>query len=122
MAELLTQDDLNALWGPTPGDESQGPDGAKENIPAPAAGLSQADLDALWGGASQDAPGKEEENAPSVGLSQADLDALWGLAPKDPAPQEARPKPAMAETDTSAGASENLSQDDIDRLLSEFGK
>jgi hypothetical protein len=122
MADLLSQNDLDALWGLTPGDEGQGQNGAKEKIPASPAGLSQADLDALMGGTSEEKTASKEADTSPAGLSQADLDALWGLAPNDPAPQTAAPKAAAAQPEPSAPIGENLSQDDIDRLLAEFGK
>ncbi len=122
MADLLSQNDLDALWGLTPGDESQGQNGAKEEIPASPAGLSQADLDALMGGSSEEKTASNEAGTSPVGLSQADLDALWGLAPNDSAPQAAGPKAAAPEPEPSAPIGENLSQDDIDRLLADFGK
>ena len=122
MADLLSQNDLDALWGLTPGDEGQGQNGAKEEIPASPAGLSQADLDVLMGGPSEGKTASKEADTSPVGLSQADLDALWGLAPNDSATQTATPKAAAAEPEPSAPIGENLSQDDIDRLLAEFGK
>ncbi len=122
MADLLSQNDLDALWGLTPGDERQGQNGAKEETPAPAAGLSQADLDALMGGSSEEKSAGKEADTSQVGLSQADLDALWGLASNDSAPPAAGPKAAASEPAPSAPVGENLSQDDIDKLLSEFGK
>jgi len=120
MADLISQNDLDALWGPTPGDESQKQNGAKEETPASPAGLSQADLDALMGGSSEEKTASEEAGSSQAGLSQADLDALWGLAPADSTPQTAAPK--TAEPEPSAPISENLSQDDIDKLLADFGK
>jgi len=122
MADLLSQNDLDALWGLTPGDEGQGQNGAKEEIPSSSAGLSQADLDALMGGSSGEKTAGKEADASPAGLSQADLDALWGLAPDDSAPKAAGPKAAAPEPEPSAPIGENLSQDDIDKLLAEFRK
>ena len=122
MADILSQNDLDALWGLTPGDERQTQNGAKDDIPASPAGLSQADLDALMGGSSEEKPAGKEADTPSVGLSQADLDALWGLDPNESAPQTAGPKAAAPEPEPSAPIGENLSQDDIDKLLAEFRK
>ena len=93
MADLLSQNDLDALWGQTPGDEGQGQNGAKGETPE-SAGVSQADLDALFGAAGIDA-----------GLTTA-------------APKAAAPPPGPS----AAPIGDNLSQDDIDKLLAEFGK
>ena len=93
MADILSQDDLDALWGQASGDEGQGPNGATGGTPA-SPGLSQADLDALFGAAGIDITPK--------------ADGAKGAAP--------RPEPAAAP------AGDNLSQDDIDKLLAEFGK
>jgi len=88
MADLLSQNDLDALWGQTPGDEGQGQNGAKEETASPA------------------------------GISQADLDALFGAAGIDPGPKtDAAPPPEPAEP-----IGDNLSHDDIDKLLAELGK
>jgi hypothetical protein len=126
MTNLLTQADLDALCL-TPEEGVRATSGVKEEASHQTAkGLSQADLDALWGalsenGAGQPAPveGAAAEES-SGGLSQADLDALWGLSGLSPGPErmgltiteEPRPDPI----------GENLSQDDIDALLAEFGK
>jgi len=91
MADLLSQDDLDSLWGPASGDE-----GKKES------------------------GGEGESSAPAAGLSQADLDALWGEASKDPVPGTAEPEAAKPEKDASPPKGENLSQDDIDKLFAEF--
>jgi hypothetical protein len=88
MADSISQDDLDALWGSLSGDETKEPSAAKEEKPAEAAGLAQADLDALWGPAA----GTEEHPA--------------SAAPEEPA----------------ARVSENLTQDDIDKLLAEMGR
>jgi len=93
MADILSQDDLDALWGQASGDEGQGQNGASGETPA-SAGLSQADLDALFGAAGID------------------------ITPKADSPKRAAPPPDPA----AAPAGDNLSQDDIDRLLAEFGK
>jgi hypothetical protein len=122
MADLISQDDLNALWGSLSGDEFKGPPAEKEEKPAQSAGISQADLDALWGGLDCGGDGQsplkpEANDSRKGGLSQADLDALWGLTPgaQDPAP-------AAPKEESSAPKSESLSQDDIDKLLAEMGR
>ena len=74
------------------------------------------------GGPSEEKTASKEADASPAGLSQADLDALWSLAPNDSAPQTTGLKAAAAEPEPSAPIGENLSQDDIDRLLAEFGK
>ena len=82
--------------------------------------ISQADLDALLGDLGAEKAAGAEPGAfgsGSAGLSQADLDALWGSAPQEPAATPTAP----AEGRASSG-SENLSQDDIDKLLAEMGK
>jgi len=119
MADSISQSDLDALWGSLSEDETKGASPAKEEAPAQA-GLSQADLDALWGdlgGGGSPEPAKEESG--SGGLSQADLNALWGeagLSLPEPTPAPVAAEPAAS------SASENLSQDDIDRLLAEMGR
>ncbi|MGD0230277.1 MAG: hypothetical protein ABSC19_07955 [Syntrophorhabdales bacterium] len=86
MADVLSQDDLNALLG------------LMENAPA------------------EPVVQREEKRPPVGGLSQEDLDSLLGgLA--GPVVQAA---PAGQEEEK-AGA-ESLSQDEIDKLLAEFGK
>jgi hypothetical protein len=89
MADTLSQEDLDALWGQASGDEGQGQNGAAGETPA------------------------------SPGLSQADLDALFGAAGIDITPTADSAKAAATPP---APVSDSLSQDDIDRLLSEFGK
>jgi len=93
MADILSQEDLDALWGQASGDEGQEQNGAKGETPA-SPGLSQADLDALFGAAGID------------------------TTPKADNAKAAAPPPQPA----SAPVGDNLSQDDIDRLLAEFGK
>lgn len=92
MADLLSQDDLNALFGLT------------SESPAPTAGLA--------------APA-----SPTAGLSQGDLDSLLaGLADFTAAPP-ARPRaPAPVQDECAAPSGGTLSQDEIDRLLADFGK
>jgi hypothetical protein len=118
MAESISQADLDALWGSLSEDDTKGPSTAKAEEPAQASGISQADLDALWGDLGGE-PESEAKESGSGGLSQADLNALWGeagLSLPEPTPAPAAPEPAAS------SASENLSQDDIDRLLAEMGK
>src|SRR5271157_4577525 len=113
MAESISQADLDALWGSLSEGQNEAPAPAKKEEPAAASvGVSQADLDALWadlGGLGEPEPAKEKE-PPSGGMSQADLDALWADAPVDPPSVSSAPAQASA-----SSASENLSQDDIDR-------
>ncbi len=119
MAESISQADLDALWGSLSEGQDEAPAPAKKEEPAASAGVSQADLDALWadlGGLGEPEPAKAKES-PSGGMSQADLDALWADAPVDPPSASSAPAEASA-----SSASENLSQDDIDRLLAEMGK
>ena len=115
MAHTLSQDDLDAL---SPGDATEKHASAEHD--ASASGITQADLDALWGGIGgggvEQTSAEKKESAPP-GLSQSDLDVLWGLAPED-----GRQEPTIAEEPARAPISENLSQDDIDRLLAEMGK
>ncbi len=74
MADLLSQNDLNALLGLTAEDEASGP-------AEPA-----------------------EETAPATGLSQGDLDSLLaGLADFTPAASPTRPPPALEEDATPSG-------------------
>jgi hypothetical protein len=84
--------------------------------------ISQADLDALFGQLGGDAA-KAEDTKPADngagGLSQDDLNALWGeagLSLPEPTPMPEAPVQAAS------SASENLSQEDIDRLLAEMGR
>ena len=83
------------------------------------AGLSQADLDALWGDLGGSPEPAKEEPGGVAGLSQDDLNALWGeagLSLAEPPPAPAAPEPAAS------SGSENLSQEDIDRMLEEMGR
>jgi RNAse (barnase) inhibitor barstar len=119
MADILSQNDLDALWGLSSGEQSERP-APPDTESVSAAGITQADLDALWGalGGGNDGTAAVEQKEPAyTGVSQGDLDALWGLA-RTEVPQE----PVIAEAETPAPTAENLSQDDIDRLLSEMGK
>lgn len=122
MADSISQADLDALWGSLSENQTTEPPSAKKEEPAQPAGISQADLDALWGQPGD--AGKPAETAPAAdepgGLSQADLDALWGaagLAPPEPSPPPAAPKQEPA-----SSGGENLSQEDIDKLLAEMGR
>jgi flagellar motor switch protein FliM len=87
--------------------------------------LSQNDLNALLGlTAEEGASGPREpaeDTAPAAGISQGDLDSLLaGLADFAPA---ARPKgPAPVQQDCAAVSGKTLSQDEIDQLLTDFGK
>ena len=90
MADLLSQNDLNALLGLATEDGASGPAKAMEG-PAPAGGLSQGDLDSLLSGLGDIAPAK----------------------PKIPAP---------AQEESAMPCGDTLSQDEIDRLLADFGK
>jgi hypothetical protein len=119
MAESISQADLDALWGSLSEGGNEAPEPAKKEEPAASAGVSQADLDALWadlGGLGEPEPPKEKKSG-SGRMSQADLDALWADAPADPTPASSAPADASA-----SAIGENLSQDDIDRLLAEMGK
>jgi hypothetical protein len=95
-------------------------------------GISQADLDALFSGLGDAAtePKKEPKQEEGGGLNQSDLDALFsGLdmgAPSPPAEEKKSVAVKMEEAweaappvDESKG--ESLSQDDIDKMLAEFG-
>jgi flagellar motor switch protein FliM len=91
MADLLSQNDLNALLGLTAEQGASGPTEPAEDT-APAAGLSQGDLDSL----------------------------LAGLADFTPA---ARPKcAAPAQQNCAVASGGTLSQEEIDRLLADFGR
>ena len=97
MADLLSQNDLNALLGLTAEHGASGPaDPAEGTAPAAPA-------------------------APAAGLSQGDLDSLLaGLADFTPA---AGPKgPAPAQQDCAAPSGETLSQEEIDQLFADFGR
>jgi hypothetical protein len=91
MADLLSQNDLNALLGLTAEHGTSGPTEPAEGS-TPGAGLAQGDLDSL----------------------------LAGLADFTSA---ARPKgPAPAQQDCAVASGETLSQEEIDRLLADFGR
>ncbi len=125
MADLLSQNDLDLLWASSRGDETEKPVGAEgvppsERAVAAAVGITQADLDALWSalGVEETADcGEIREECESTGLFQGDLDALWG-----PSFGEGREEPTTTEEGPSASIGENLSQDDIDRLLVKMGR
>lgn len=96
MADLISQDDLDALWGSLSGDESKGATPAKEEKAPDQTGISQADLDALWG---------------DLGLPTEETHGAGSAAPA----------PAPLPMEESSGG-ESLSQEEIDRLLAEMGK
>jgi hypothetical protein len=78
--------------------------------------LSQRDLNALLGFAPEDGP------QPPSAISQGDLDSfLAGLADFTPSTKPKGPVPVQEECMAPTGA-ETLSQDEIDRLLADFGK
>ena len=94
MADLLSQNYLNALLGLRPEDGTQGP-------AEPAEGTAPA--------------------ATAAGLSQGDLDSLLaGLADFTPAARLKGPVPGGEEAAAVSG--ETLSQEEIDRLLMDYGK
>jgi len=94
MADLLSQNDLNALLGLTAEDGTSGP-------AEPAEGTASA--------------------TPPAGLSQGDLDSLLaGLADFSPAARPKSPVPCGEECAVACGGT--LSQEEIDRLLADFGK
>jgi hypothetical protein len=83
--------------------------------------LSQSDLNALLGLAAEDEASGAADTAPGGGLSQGDLDSLLaGIADYTPATKRACPAPIQEECAAPSG--ESLSQDEIDRLLADFGK
>jgi hypothetical protein len=100
MADLLSQNDLNALLGLTAEHGASRPTEPAEGA-TPATGLGPA--------------------APATGLSQGDLDSLLaGLADVTPV---ARPKgPTPAQQDCAVASGGTLSQEEIDRLLADFGR
>ena len=90
--------------------------------------LSQNDLNALLGlgadgGATDAPPSAKDGNGSSGGLSQADLDGLLGDLGEigASAGTESAAAQAAPEAKPDAGG-DNLSQDEIDKLLAEFGK
>ena len=92
MADLLSQNDLNALLGLSAEDGTSGPaEPVEGTAPAAPAGLSQGDLDSL----------------------------LAGLAdfPRQPS-QESGP----GGEECAVASGETLSQEEIDRLLADYGK
>ena len=103
MADLLSQNDLNALLGLTAEDGAPAHAEPVEGT-APAAGIA--------------APA-----TPAAGISQGDLDSLLADLTDFTVGPAARPKvsaPVQDECATPSG--ETLSQEDIDRLLADFGK
>jgi flagellar motor switch protein FliM len=121
MADILSQNDLDALWA------SGSDEATKKTESAPDAaegdGVSNSDLDALFAGLGRGAEGNtpsEADQSPPGGLSQSDLDALWGGLSETTAGL-AEPTVVAGEP-SSAPKSENLSQDDIDKLLEEMGR
>ena len=136
MADLLSQNDLNALLGltaehgasrPTEPAEGAAP-GAGSGPAAPATGLGPAApatglepaAPATGLGPAAPATGLGPA-APATGLSQGDLDSLLaGLADVTTA---ARPKgPTPAQQDCAVASGGTLSQEEIDRLLADFGR
>jgi hypothetical protein len=90
-------------------------------------GISQSDLDALFSGLSDPVTDtKTEAKEEGGGLNQSDLDALFGgLTFTEPEPKTDI-KQKMEEAwepppPTTEAAGETLSQDDIDKMLAEFG-
>ncbi len=83
--------------------------------------LSQSDLNALLGLDPDDDASKQTETEASSGLSQGDLDSLLAGLGETPAPPTNKLKNAPPPVqEVSAG--DSLSQDEIDRLLADFGK
>lgn len=82
MADQISQDDLDLLWGQKSETEAKEAEKVKEETSPSSSGVSQADLDALWadlGGTETTVEAPPKEGAePSNAISQADLDALWG--------------------------------------------
>jgi hypothetical protein len=117
----VSQADLDALWAGL--SESQAKPAPEQDVPPQESGsISQADLDNLYAGLSalQNGGDAQKQTEPSTGdggLSQADLDKLWG-AVADADRAEAPP----AEEPKAAPIGENLSQDDIDKLLADLGR
>jgi hypothetical protein len=104
MADLLSQNDLNALLGLTAEDGTSGP-------AEPAEGTASATPPA----------GLAPSATPPAGLSQGDLDSLLaGLADFSPAARPKSPVPCGEECAVACGGT--LSQEEIDRLLADFGK
>lgn len=121
MADLLSQNDLDALWATNSNEVTEKAEPKPESDAD--GGISQSDLDALFGalggGTAESAPAEADQ--PSAGgLSQNDLDALWGGL-TEAAAERAEPTVATEESSPSP-IGENLSQDDIDRLLAEMGR
>ena len=118
MADILSQDDLDALWTSNSNGEVKNDEPGDNSTP----GISQGDLDALFadlGGPGENDAASEKSNPPSEGLSQSDLDSLWGGL--TPAADGTRQTTAT-EVEPSGPTGESLSQDDIDRLLAEMGR
>ncbi|HEY3275813.1 MAG TPA: hypothetical protein VGJ94_04270 [Syntrophorhabdaceae bacterium] len=97
-------------------------------------GISQADLDALFAGFSDPAADtKTEEKKEEGGLCQADLDALFAgitdtCAEQKPEVRDVKKEIALkmeeaCESPPPVGENtgESLSQEDIDKMLAEFG-
>jgi hypothetical protein len=118
MTDILSQDDLDALWTLPPPEETENLE-TPQNEASSGEGISQADLDALFGalGGTDNGVAPKKNESTAVGFSQADLNALGGLT-SDGGIQE----PAAVIEENRAPVGENLSQDDIDRLLAEMGK
>jgi hypothetical protein len=120
MADILSQNDLDALWASDSNGEAKTADADSDSTDG--AGISQSDLDALFGlleGGGESGRAAQKNATSSNGLSQTDLDALWGGL----ANATERTEPTVIIQPAPAGAvNENLSQDDIDRLLAEMGK
>jgi hypothetical protein len=84
--------------------------------------LSQADLNALLGlpDEAEPEPAKPKEEPTLAGLQQADLDAL--LEGLDVSFTPTIMAEAAPMEDDAASTGQTLSQDEIDRMLADFGK
>jgi hypothetical protein len=121
MVDLISQDDLDLLWGQKTDikedkvEEVKGKETSTSVETSTSSGVSQADLDALWAGlggtddvaAATTATPVKEEPTPSNSISQADLDALWGaLGTSEETAPEKKEEPAI----------QGISQDDLNAL------
>jgi hypothetical protein len=111
MADQISQDDLDLLWGKKSETEAKKAEKVNEETSPSSSGVSQADLDALWAGlggieTKTESPPKEEA-APTNAISQADLDALWGaLGSNGDSVPKTKEEPAA----------QGISQDDLNAL------
>jgi hypothetical protein len=121
MENLLSQDDLNALFGETPENTktvAQKELKGMENL------LSQDDLNALFGETSENTTVVAEKELKGMEnlLSQDDLNALFGGLPeKTITISEQMTFADMPADDVSSGG-ESMSQEEIDEMLRQFDR